>query len=119
MQSSKQWLAIKMLKELSEDHHIMKKLQSEPNTTVIEIKNNLQGNNRRVMKPRIRSMIWEMRKQKQNKTKNQSVRTTRRKKNPKKWGKCKQPLGQLQEVQHLHHRGTRRRGERTRNWKSI
>ena len=36
------------------------------------------------MKPRIRSMIWEMRKQKQNKTKNQSVRTTRRKKNPKK-----------------------------------
>ena len=48
MQSSKHWLAIRMLKELSEDRHIMKKLQSEPNTTLIEIKNNLQGNNSRV-----------------------------------------------------------------------
>ena len=37
MQSSKQWLAIKMLKELSEDHHIMKKLQSETNTSLIEM----------------------------------------------------------------------------------
>ena len=30
----------------------------------MKIKNNLQGNNSRVMKPRIKSMIWNIRKQK-------------------------------------------------------
>ena len=40
-------LFIRMLKELSEDLGSIKKTQSEMNT-LIEIKNNLQGNNRRV-----------------------------------------------------------------------
>ena len=39
-------LAIRMLKELSEDLESIKKVQSETKDTLIEIKNNLQGNNR-------------------------------------------------------------------------
>ena len=38
-------LFIRMLKELSEDLHSMKMIQSETKDTLIEIKNNLQGNN--------------------------------------------------------------------------
>ena len=41
-------LVIRMLKELSEDLSSMKKIQSEMKDTLIEIKNNLQGNNSRV-----------------------------------------------------------------------
>ena len=39
---------IRMLKELSEDLNSIKKIQSEMKDTLIEIKNNLQGNNSRV-----------------------------------------------------------------------
>ena len=41
-------LVIRMLKELSEDLNSIKKFQSEMKDTLIEIKNNLQGNNSRV-----------------------------------------------------------------------
>ena len=41
-------LVIRMLKEISEDFSSIKKIQSETKDTVIEIKNNLQGNKRRV-----------------------------------------------------------------------
>ena len=37
-----------MLKELSEDLNSIKKSQSEMKDTLMEIKNNLQGNNRKV-----------------------------------------------------------------------
>ena len=37
-----------MLKELSEDLNSIKKIQSKTKDTLIEIKNNLQGNNSRV-----------------------------------------------------------------------
>ena len=37
-----------MLKELSEDLNSIKKIQSGTKDTLIEIKNNLQGNNRKV-----------------------------------------------------------------------
>ena len=37
-----------MLKEFSEDLNSIKKIQSEMKGTLIEIKNNLQGNNSRV-----------------------------------------------------------------------
>ena len=37
-----------MLKELSEDLNMIKKIQSEMKDTLIEIKNNLQGNNSKV-----------------------------------------------------------------------
>ena len=39
-------LAIRMLKELTEDLNSIKKIQSEMKDTLIEIKNNLQGNNK-------------------------------------------------------------------------
>ena len=41
-------LVIRMLKELNEDLSSIKKTQSETTGTVIEIKNNIQGNNSRV-----------------------------------------------------------------------
>ena len=41
-------LVIRMLKELSEDLNSIKKIQSERKDTLVEIKNNLQGNNSRV-----------------------------------------------------------------------
>ena len=40
-------LVIRMLKELSEDINNIKKIQSETKDVLIEIKNNLQGNNSR------------------------------------------------------------------------
>ena len=62
--------------------------------TLIEIKNNLQGNESRV--DEAKNQINDL----ENKeAKKQPIRT-RRKKNPKKPGQCKQPLGQLQDVQH-------------------
>ena len=42
-------LVIRMLKELSENLNSIKKIQSETKDTLIEIKNNLQGNNNRVV----------------------------------------------------------------------
>ena len=41
-------LVIRMLRELSEDLKSIKKTHSEKKDTLIEIKNNLQGNNSRV-----------------------------------------------------------------------
>ena len=41
-------LVIRMLEELSEDLNRIKKIQSETKDALIEIKNNLQGNNNRV-----------------------------------------------------------------------
>ena len=41
-------LVIRMLKELSEDLNSIKRIHSEAKDTLIEIKNNLQGNNSRV-----------------------------------------------------------------------
>ena len=41
-------LVIKMLKELSENHNSVKKIQSEMKNTLIEIKSSLHGNNSRM-----------------------------------------------------------------------
>ena len=41
-------LVISMLEEFSEDLNSIKKIESETKATLIEIKNNLQGNNSRV-----------------------------------------------------------------------
>ena len=41
-------LVIRMLKKFSEDLNKIKRIQSEMKDTLIEIKNNLQGNNSRV-----------------------------------------------------------------------
>ena len=58
-----------MFKELSEVFNNIKKIQSEMKDTLIEIKNNLQGNNSRVysiLLSRIKSMIWNIKNQKPN-----------------------------------------------------
>ena len=57
-------LIIRMLKEIGEDLCSIKNIESEMKDTLIELKNNLQRNNSRVMKPRIKSMIWNIRRQK-------------------------------------------------------
>ena len=57
-------LFIRMLRILSEDLNIIKKIQSETKDTLIEIKKSLQENNGRVDEARFKSMIWNIRKQK-------------------------------------------------------
>ena len=68
-------VVLRMLKKLSEDLSIIKESQSEMKDTLIEIKNNLQGNNSRMDEAKIKSMIWNIRNQKttsQNKKKKES-----------------------------------------------
>ena len=62
-------LVIRMLKECSEDLSSVKKIQSEMKSTLIEIKNNLQGNNSRV--DEVKNQINDMNIRKQ-KTTNQN-----------------------------------------------
>ena len=57
-------LVIMMLKELSEDLSSIKKTQSETKDTLIEIKNNLRETTVEWKKPRIKSNIWNIMKQK-------------------------------------------------------
>ena len=66
-------LVIRMLKELSEDLSSIKKTQSEIKDTLIEIRTIYRETTVQWMKPRIKSMIWNIRKQKQ------PIRITRRK----------------------------------------
>ena len=70
-------LVIMMVKELSEDLGSLKKIQSETKDTLIEIKNNEQGNNSRV--DEAKNQIKDL---EHKETKKQPIRTTRRKKNP-------------------------------------
>ena len=69
-------LVIKMLKKISEEFSSIKKIQLETKDSLTEIKNNLQGNYSEWMKPRIKSMIWNIRKPKttnqNNKKRNES-----------------------------------------------
>ena len=50
---------IRMLKEVNEDFNSIKKIQSEVKATLIEIKNNLQGNNSRVSEAEYQINILE------------------------------------------------------------
>ena len=50
------------------------------------------------MKPRITSVIWNIRK---HKTPNQN--SEKKKETPNEWRQCKEPRGQLQKHQHAHH----------------
>ena len=81
--------------------------------TLIEIKNNLQGNNSRVEEAENQINDFEHKE-----AKNNQCKTTRENK-LKEQGQCKQPLGQLQAYQHSHHRGARRRRKRSSYWKLI
>ena len=62
-------LIIRMLKELSEDLSSIKKIQSEMKDSLIEIKNNLQGNNRRVNKVKNQINVLELKEAKNNQSK--------------------------------------------------
>ena len=53
-----------MLKELSEELSSIKKIQSEMKDTLIEVKNNLQAITVQWTKLRIKSAIWNIKKQK-------------------------------------------------------
>ena len=59
-------LVVRMLKELSEDLSSIKKIQSETKDTLIEIKNNLQGNNIRVHEAEIQINYLEHKEAKNN-----------------------------------------------------
>ena len=67
-------LVMRMLKELSEDLNSIKKIQSETKCTLIEIKNNFQGNNSRVDEAENQINDWE-----HQEAKKQPCRTTRKK----------------------------------------
>ena len=71
-------LVIRMLKGLSEDLSSIKQIQSEMKDTLIEIKNNLQGNNSRM--DGTNNQINDL---EHKEPKKQPIMTTRRKKNPK------------------------------------
>ena len=71
-------LVIRMLKELSEHFNSIKKIQSEMKNTLIEIKNNLQGNNSRV--DEAENQINDL----EHKEAKKPIRTAKRKKNTKK-----------------------------------
>ena len=73
-------LVIKMLQELSEDLSSMKKIQWEMKDTLIEIKNNLQGNSSRVDEVENQINDLEHKEPKDNQSEQEE------KKNPKKWG---------------------------------
>ena len=82
------------LKELSEDLSSIKRIQLETKDLLTKIKNNLQGINSRVDEAEKQINDLEHKDAKNQK----SIRTTTRKKNPKKphpKNSFKQPLGQL------------------------
>ena len=67
-------LVIMMLKELSEDLNSIKKIQSEMKDTLIEIKNNLQGNKSRVDEAKIQINDMKHKKAKNNQSEQEEKR---------------------------------------------
>ena len=74
-------LVIRMLKELSEDLNMIKKIQSEMKYRLIEIKNNLQGNDNRVDEAENQNNDLERKEANKQTTTNQN---NKKKKNTKK-----------------------------------
>ena len=68
-------LVISLLKELSDDLSSIKKIQSETKYTLIEIKNNLQGNNNRLNKAKNQINDLEHKKVKINQSEQQEKRS--------------------------------------------
>ena len=71
-------LAIRMLKEFSEDLNSIKKIQSEMKGTLIEIKNNLQGNNSRVDEAKSQISNLEYKETKDNQSEQQKERNRKK-----------------------------------------
>ena len=66
---------MEMVKELSEDHSIIKTIRSEMKNTLIEIRTIYRESTVKEMMQRIKSVIWNI------KRKKQPIRTSRRKNN--------------------------------------
>ena len=106
-------LVIWMLKELSRYFNSIKKIQSEKKDSLIKIKNSVQGNNTRVYEAENQINDMEHKEPKNCQSEKQDKRIQKIKASISSfWDNFKR-------IQHLHHRGARRRRERTRNWKSI
>ena len=69
-----------MLKELNKDFNSMKKIQSETKDTLIEIKNNLQGNNSRVHEAKNQINDLEYKEAKDNQSEQQEEKRIKKKK---------------------------------------
>ena len=67
-------LVIRMLKELNEDLSSIKKIQTEMKLTLIEIKNNLQGNSNRVDEAKNQINDWEHKEAKNNQSEQEEKR---------------------------------------------
>ena len=107
-------LVIRMLKELCEDLNSIKKIPSETKDTLIEIRTIYREITVERIKLRVKSMIWNTRKQK---TTNQNNKKTKR--IQRKVINRVRSLWDNFMFLHSYHRGAKRRTERTRNWKSI
>ena len=106
-------LVIRTLNELTDDLNSITKTQSETKNALIEIKNNLQGNNSGVDEVENPINDLEHKDAKDNQSQQEGKRIQ------KNQEECKQPLGQLQVAKHSLHKGARRRKERARNCKSM
>ena len=69
-----------MLKDLSEDLNSIKKIQSETKDTLVEMKNNLQGNNSRVDEAKNQINDWEHKEAKNNQSEQQEEKQIQKKK---------------------------------------
>ena len=98
-----------MLSELSEDFNSTRKIQSEAKDILIEIKNNLQGNNSRVYEAENQINDLEHKEAKNNHSEQQEEKRIQNN------ADSVSSLWDDQGFLHLHHRGARRRRERARN----
>ena len=71
-------LVVRMLKELSEDHKSIKKIRSVTKYTLIEIKNNLHGNNSRVDEAENQINELEHKEAKNNKSENKKKKESKK-----------------------------------------
>ena len=92
-------LFIRMLKELSEDLSSIKKTQSETKDTLIEIENNLQGNNSRVNKAENQINNFEHKEAKNNQSEKQEEKIIQKKEDSisSLWDKLGLPEGEEKE----------------------
>ena len=105
-------LVIRMLRELSEDLSSIKKIQSETKVTQIKI-TIYRETTVKWMKARIKSMIWNIRKQK---TTNQNNK--KKKESKKNEDSVSSLLDNFKHSTFISY-GYQRRRERARNWKCI
>ena len=75
-----QTLVIRMLRKFSEDLNSIKKIQSQMKDTLIEMKNNLQGNNSSVDETKNQINDWDHKDAKNNQSEQQHKKRIKKKK---------------------------------------